>query len=138
MNKCTILVNLATDFRIIAARASFHAKKPCAAAAILLACVGSQPSHAQAPILDRSESAAPVDGARRAADVARNALATAESRANAAAERRKKAEAALIEANTELEAARKEASAAASEVARARKADAEARAALGRLLEARK
>jgi len=138
MNKRTILVNFPPNFGDFAVRPIFYAKKMCAATSIMLICAGSQPSHAQAPIRDRSESATPVVGARRAADVAGNALTAAESRAKVASERRKKAEAALIEANNELEAARKEAGAAASELARARQADAEARAALGRLLDARK
>jgi hypothetical protein len=138
MNKCTILDILTVNFRSITAHEIFCAKKPCSAAAIVIAALGVPNAHAQAPIRDRSESATPVEGARRAADVAGNALTAAESRAKIAAERRKKAEAVLVEANNELEAARQEANAAISEVAKARKADAEARAALGKLLEARK
>jgi len=138
MNKCTILGILTMNFRSIAAYDTFCAKKLCSAIAIMFASLGIPNAYAQAPIRDRSESATPVEGARRAADVAGNALTAAESRAKIAAERRKKAEAALVEANNELEAARQEANAATSEVAKARRADAEARAALGKLLEARK
>jgi chromosome segregation ATPase len=71
-----------------------------------------------------------VEGARRAADVAANALAAAESRLNLASERHKKAEAALTEAQRELEAARRESASASAEVTKALKVDAEARAAL--------
>ena len=138
MNKCTILGTLPKSFRSIAAHNIFCAKKLCSATAIIFASLGFPNAHAQAPIRDRSESATPVEGARRAADVASNALTAAENRAKIAAERKKKAEAVLVEAHNELEAARQEATSATSEVAKARKADAEARAALGKLLEARK
>lgn len=138
MNKCTVLGIFAINFKSIAVLKVFCAKKLCSVAAITIAALGIPNAHSQAPIRDRSEAATPVEGARRAADVAGHALTAAESRAKIAAERRKKAEAALVEANNEMEAARREANAATSEVAKTRKADAEARAALAKLLEARK
>ena len=137
MNKCTTYVHMANDMSPITARTGRYAKKLCGAVAMTLVSIAASVSHAQAPIRDRSESAAPVEGARRAADVAANALTAAETRANIASERRKKAEAALIEAQRELEAARQESTAATAEVTKTRKADAEARAALGKLLDAR-
>ena len=95
-------------------------------------------AHAQAPIRDRSEAVSPIDGARRAADRANDALTAAENRINAAQARADKAKQALAAAGKEQEAANIEQAAAASELLRARKADSEAREALARAIDARK
>jgi hypothetical protein len=137
MNKCTDLVTSKIWGSPIPVRQRHHAKKLCGATTLIILNFAVAFSYAQAPIRDRSESATPVEGARRAADVAGNALAAAESRSKLASERHKKAEAALTEAQSELEAARRESASASAEVTKARKADAEARAALGKVLESR-
>jgi len=137
MNKCTDLVTAKTWAGPIPVRQRLHAKKLCGATTLVFLSFAANFAYAQAPIRDRSESAAPVEGARRAADVAANALAAAESRLNLASERHKKAEAALTEAQRELDAARRESASASAEVTKARKVDAEARAALGKLLDSR-
>jgi hypothetical protein len=115
-----------------------YAKKLCGTSVLIALSLCTTSLHAQAPVRDRSEAASPVDGARRAADAARDSLATAESRSSAAATRRKKADAALAGAKREVEAARQDEAAATTEILRARKADEDARAALGKLLELRK
>lgn len=102
---------------------------------VLAACVTA---HAQAPIRDRSEAVSPIDGARRAADRANDALTAAENRINAAKARAGKAEQALAAAGKEQEAAKIEQAAAESELLRARKAESEAREALARAIDARK
>ena len=111
----------------------------CLKAAITtLALAACLMAHAQAPIRDRSEAVSPIDGARRAADRANDALTAAENRINGAKARAGKAEQALAAAGKEQEAAKIEQAAAESELLRARKADSEAREALARAIDARK
>ncbi|MBL8384678.1 MAG: hypothetical protein JNM90_16470 [Burkholderiales bacterium] len=104
-----------------------------ALAALLLA--GSSGILAQAPVRDRSESVTPLEGARRAADVARDNLEAAQHRQEAALARQRKADEALAAAQKEQAAARDEGAAAAAALAAARKAEADAREALARTLE---
>lgn len=96
------------------------------------------PAPAQAPVRERSETATPLEGARRAADVARNELAAAQRARDNADLRLKKAEEALAAAQKELAAARADATAAAAAVSQARTADEQARAALAKALDGRK
>ena len=103
-----------------------------------LALIGCLAAHAQAPIRERGEAVSPIDGARRAADRASDALASAENRRSAAQARIAKAEQALAAARKEQDAANIEHAAAESELIRARKSEAEAREALVRALDARK
>lgn len=107
-------------------------------AALALLLIGVGVAHSQAPIRERSEAVSGIDGARRAADVARNGLVAADSRHAEASARVKKAEDGLLAAQKEIEAARTEKAAADRAQEAARKADDEARAALARALDARK
>ena len=107
-------------------------------AALVLLFIGMGVAHAQAPIRERSEPVSGLDGARRAADVARNGLVAADSRHAEATARVKKAEDGLLAAQKEIEAARTEKAAADRAQEAARKANEQARAALARALDARK
>ena len=108
------------------------------AAALVLMLVGLGMAHSQAPIRERSEAVSGIDGARRAADVARNGLVAADARQTEAIARVKKAEDTLLAAQKEIEAARSEKAAAERAQEAARTADESARAALARALDARK
>lgn len=108
------------------------------AAIVALALIAGFAAHAQAPIRERSETVSPIDGARRAADRATDALSTADQRRNAANSRYEKAQQAWAAARKEQDAAKIEQTAAESELLRAHKSAAEAREALARALDARK
>ena len=107
-------------------------------AALVLMFVGLGMAHSQAPIRERSDAVSGIDGARRAADVARNGLVAADSRQSEANARVKKAEDSLLAAQKEIAAARTEKAAADRAQEAARTADERARAALARALDARK
>lgn len=107
-------------------------------AALVLMFVGLGMAHSQAPIRERSDAVSGIDGARRAADVARNGLVAADSRQSEANARVKKAEDNLLAAQKEIEAAHTEKATADRAQEAARAADEKARAALARALDARK
>lgn len=106
--------------------------------ALVLVLVGMGTAHSQAPIRELGEAVSGIDGARRAADVARNGLVAADSRHAEATTRVKKAEDGLLAAQKEITAARVEKAAADRAREAARTADEQARAALARALDARK
>jgi len=106
--------------------------------ALVLVLMGMGLAHSQAPIRERSEAVSGIDGARRAADAARNGLVAADSRHAEATARVKKAEDGLLAAQKEIDAARTEKAAADRAQKAAGHADDQARAALARALDARK
>ncbi len=108
------------------------------AGALVLALLGAGTAYPQAPIRERSDAVSAIDGARRAADLARNGLVAADARRNEATARVKKAEEGLLAAQKEIEASRIEKAAADRAQEAARAADDLARAALVRALDARK
>jgi hypothetical protein len=109
-----------------------------ATAALALVLLGMGVAYSQAPIRERGEAVSGIDGARRAADVARNGLVAADARHADATTRLKNAEDGLLAAQKEVESARTEKAAADRAQQAARTADERARAALARALDARK
>ena len=107
-------------------------------AVVVLLLAGLNLAHAQAPIRERSDAVSPIDGARRAADLARNGLVAAQLRSAEATTRLQKAEDALKAAQKEIDAARLEKSAADRAQDTAKTTDDQARAGLARALDARK
>ena len=90
---------------------------------------------AQAPIWERGEAAAPVDGARRAAETAHDALSIAQTAERNALQRTEIANRAYGVAKKELDEAHAVQKAAAVELTRAVETDRRARAALTRALD---
>ena len=109
-----------------------------ATAALVLVLLGMGMAYSQAPIHELGQAVSGIDGARRAADVARNGLVAADARHADATTRLKKAEDNLLAAQKEIEAAVAEKAAVGRAQEAARTADERALSALARALDARK